>query len=75
MRALIIILSFLPSIASAQTFVDQFDGNTALVCSDEDGEWVCKPVSIEVIRSFGFTDVEGLILIDEEPIIDKGDGC
>tara|TARA_R100000008_G_scaffold73812_1_gene52367 strand:+ start:259 stop:447 length:189 start_codon:yes stop_codon:yes gene_type:complete len=59
----------------AQTFIDQIDGNTALICSDDAGEWVCKPVSVDIIRQLGFTDVEGMILIDEEPIIDKGDGC
>ncbi len=75
MRTLIIILLSLPSMVLAQTFIDQIDGNTALICSDDAGEWVCKPVSVDIIRQLGFTDVEGMILIDEEPIIDKGDGC
>jgi len=74
-RTLIIILLSLPSMVLAQTFIDQIDGNTALICSDDAGEWVCKPVSVDIIRQLGFTDVEGMILIDEEPIIDKGDGC
>ena len=75
MRALIIILLSLPSMALAQMLVDQGDGDTALLCSDDAGEWVCKPVDVDVIRQLGFTDIEGTILIDEEPIIDKGDGC
>ena len=75
MRVLIIILLSLPSMVLAQMLVDQVDGDTALLCSDDAGEWVCKPVSVDIIRQLGFTDIEGTILIDEEPIIDKGDGC
>ena len=75
MRTLIIILLSLPSMVLAQTFIDQVDGDSALICSDGSGEWVCKPVPIDAIEIFGFTDVEGLIFLDQEPIIDKGDGC
>ena len=71
MRALIIILLSLRSMALAQMLVDQVDGDTALLCSDDAGEWICKPVDVDVIRQLGFTDVEGTILIDEEPTLDK----
>ena len=75
MRVLIIILLSLPSMALAQTFIDQVDGDSALICSDDSGNWVCKPVSVDAIEVFGFTDVEGLIFFDQESIIEKGDGC
>ena len=84
MRTLIIILLSLPSMALAQLLGDQVDGDTALLCSDDVGEWVCKPVDVDIIRQLGFTDVEGAILIDEETTLDKegdeffdlyGDGC
>ena len=84
MRALIIILLSLPSMALAQMLVDQVDGDTALLCSDDVGEWVCKPVDVDIIRQLGLTAVEGAILIDEETTLDKegdeffdlyGDGC
>ena len=71
MRALIIILLSLPSMALAQMLVDQVDGDTALLCSDDVGEWVCKPVDVDIIRQLGFTDIEGMILIDEETTLDK----
>ena len=69
-------LFLLQSTAAAQTFIDQIDGGSALVCSNDSGEWVCKPISIEEIRELGYTDVEGTILIDEpiepaEPRIKK----
>ena len=41
MRTLIIVLLSLPSMALAQMLVDQVDGDTALLCSDDIGEWVC----------------------------------
>ena len=64
------------STASGQTFIDQIDGGAALVCSNDSGEWVCKPISIETIRELGYTGVEGTIIIDEpiepaEPEIKK----
>ena len=64
------------STASGQTFIDQIDGGAALICSNDSGEWVCKPISIETIRELGYTEVEGLIFIDEpvepfEPRIKK----
>ena len=66
MRALIFVsLLFAQGAASAQTFIDQIDGGSALVCSKDSGEWSCEPVSVEQIRELGFTEVEGLILIDE----------
>ena len=69
-------LFVLQSTASAQTFIDQIDGGAALICSNDSGEWVCKPISIETIRELGYTEVEGLIFIDEpvepfEPRIKK----
>ena len=75
MRVLIIALCLLPSMALAQTFIDQVDGDSALICSDDSGEWVCMPVPVEAIEAFGFTDMEGMIFLDQEPIIEKGDGC
>ena len=84
MKTLIIILLSLPSMALAQMLVDQVDGDTALLCSDDVGEWVCKPVDVDIIHQLGFTDGEGAILIDEETTLDKegdeffdlyGDGC
>ena len=66
MRVLIFAsLLFAAAPTAAQTFIDQVDGGSALVCSNDSGEWVCKPISIEQIRALGFTDVEGTILIDE----------
>ena len=66
MRVLIFAsLLFAQGAASAQTFIDQIDGGSALVCSKDSGEWICEPVSVEQIRELGFTEVEGLILIDE----------
>ena len=50
--------------ASAQTFIDQVNGGAALVCSNDSGEWVCNPISIETIRELGWSDVEGTILIE-----------
>ena len=69
-------LLFAQGAASAQTFIDQVNGGAALICSNDSGEWVCKPISIETIRELGYTDVEGTILIDEpveptEPEIKK----
>jgi len=69
-------LFLLQSTASAQTFIDQIDGGVALICSKDSGEWICEPISIEQIRELGYTEVEGLILIDEpvelpEPEIKK----
>ena len=69
-------LLFAQGAASAQTFIDQIDGGVALVCSKDSGEWICEPISVEQIRELGFTEVEGLILIDEpvelpEPEIKK----
>ena len=77
MRALIFAsLLFCMQMAHAQTFIDQIDGGVALVCSKDSGEWICEPISVEQIRELGFTEVEGLILIDEpvelpEPDIKK----
>ena len=66
MRVLIFAsLLFAQGAASAQTFIDQIDGGSALICSNDSGEWVCKPISVETIRELGYTDVEGTILIDE----------
>jgi myo-inositol catabolism protein IolC len=66
MRVLIFAsLLFAAAPAASQTFIDQIDGGSALVCSNDSGEWVCKPISVEEIRALGFTDVEGTILIDE----------
>ena len=70
MRAIILASLFCAQFASAQTFIDQVDGGSALICSDDSGAWVCKPISVEEIRELGYTDVEGTILIDE-PIEDK----
>ena len=48
MRTLIIILLSLPSMALAQLLVDQVDGDTALLCSD-DADYITG----EVIRIDG----------------------
>jgi len=58
-------LLFAAAPTAAQTFIDQVDGGSALICSNDSGWWVCKPISVEQIRELGFTEVEGLILIDE----------
>ena len=58
-------LLFTAAQTAAQTFIDQVDGGSALICSNDSGEWVCKPISVETIRELGYTDVEGTILIDE----------
>ena len=62
MKVLVIslLLAFALS-ASADTFIDHTDGNYALVCSDDSGEWVCKPVPEELLRGFGWEDVEGIV--------------
>ncbi len=49
--------------ASADTFIDHTDGDTALVCSNDSGEWVCKAVPEESLESFGWEDVEGVVPI------------
>lgn len=71
MKVLVIsLLSVFALSASADTFIDQVDGGSALVCSNDSGEWVCKPISVEQIRALGYTDIEGTILIDE-PVEEK----
>ena len=80
MKALFIMFfSSLTLPASAQTFIDQVDSGTALVCSNDtddtsvligSGNWICKPVSLEALGQLGWTDVEGLILVDD-PVEDK----
>jgi hypothetical protein len=78
MRVLIFASLFCAQLASADTFIDQVDGEGALLCSDDSGEWVCKPVSREVIRELGWEDVEGIVPLmppEEETIKDKVPGC
>ncbi len=76
MRVLIFAsLLFAAAPTAAQTFIDQIDGGSALVCSNDSGEWVCKPISIEQIRALGFTDVEGTILIEETEEKEEVPGC
>ena len=74
MKTIILASLFCAQVASAQTFIDQVDGGTALVCSNDTGDtsviigsgnWICKPVSLEALEQLGWTDVEGLILIEE----------
>ena len=74
MKTLIFVSLFSAQLASAQTFIDQVDNGTALVCSSDtddtsviigSGHWTCKPVSLETLEQFGWTDVEGLILVDD----------
>ena len=57
-------LLFCMNSSSANTFIDQVDEGSALICSNDSGEWVCKPISVEEIRELGYTDVEGLIMIE-----------
>ncbi len=77
MRVLIFAsLLFAAAPAASQTFVDQVDGGSALICSKVDDNWVCEIISVEQLRELGYTDVEGTILIDE-PIEEKEEvpGC
>ena len=67
-------LLFTAAPIGAQTFIDQVDGGSALLCSSDSGEWVCKPISIETLRELGYTDVEGTIIIDE-PAEEKEEEC
>ena len=78
MRAIVLASLFCAQFASADTFIDQVDGEGALLCSDDSGEGVCKPVSREVIRELGWEDVEGIVPVmplEEETIKDKSPGC
>ena len=59
----ITLISFFALSASADMFIDHTDGNTALVCSDDSGEWVCKAVPEESLETFGWEDVEGIVPI------------
>jgi len=73
MRVSLFIALMLVSIpVLAQTFIDQIDEGFALVCSNDSGEWICEPISIEQIRELGFTDVEGMVLVEPpEPEVKK----
>tara|TARA_R110002110_G_scaffold258441_1_gene474248 strand:- start:369 stop:602 length:234 start_codon:yes stop_codon:yes gene_type:complete len=77
MKTLILASLFCAQLASADTFIDQVDGEGALLCSDDSGEWVCKPVSREVIRELGWEDVEGIVPLmpPEEETEEKVPGC
>jgi len=76
MRVLIFASLFCAQLASADTFIDQVDGESALLCSDDSGEWVCKPVSREVIRELGWEDIEGIVpLMPPEETEEKVPGC
>ena len=57
-------LLFCMSSSYAQTFIDQVDEGFALVCYNDNGTWRCKPISVEEIRELGYTDIEGLIMIE-----------
>ena len=66
MKAIILASLFLlQSTAAAQTFVDQVDGGFALICSMEADNWTCEIISVERLRELGWSDVEGMIIIDE----------
>lgn len=58
-------LLFAQSVAAADTFIDQTDGSSALVCSDNSGHWVCKPASVETLLELGWIGVEGVVFIEE----------
>jgi len=58
-------LLFAAAPTAAQTFVDQVDGGSALICSKDSGNWTCEIISVERLRELGYTDVEGTILIEE----------
>ena len=58
-------LLFVAAPAAGQTFVDQVDGGSALICSKDSGNWTCEIISVERLRELGYTDVEGTILIEE----------
>ncbi len=64
MRVLIIILLSLPSMVLAETFIDQVDGDVALVCSNDSKDWVCKPVPCDTISQLGYVNAEGLVLAE-----------
>ena len=66
----------------ADTFIDQVDGPSALVCSDESGEWVCKAVPQEILRGFGWEGVEGVVPViphvkeyNDDVVEPDGCGC
>jgi len=42
-------LFLLQSAASAQTFIDQVDGYTVIVCKDVDGHWSCKDMTMPAL--------------------------
>ena len=67
-------LFLLQSTAAAQTFVDQVDGYTVIVCKDVDGHWSCKDMTMPVLELYygvvqcvehGWIDDNGLVMIDE----------
>jgi hypothetical protein len=66
-KALMIFASllFAAAPAASDTFIDQTDGGSALVCSDNSGRWVCKPVSVETLLELGWIGVEGVVFIEE----------
>ena len=74
-------LLFCAQMASTQSFVDQIDGGSALICSKVDDNWTCEIILVEELRELGYTDVEGTILIDEpeeekeEPEEVEAPGC
>ena len=76
MRVLIIILLSLPLMALAETFIDQVDGDVALVCSNESNNWVCKSVPVEFVNKSGTFIIEGAILTEEEiDVYNESCGC
>ena len=76
MRVFIFVSLFCAHMASADTFIDQIDGGSAFLCSDDSGEWVCKPVSQELIRELGCEDMEGVVpVMPPEETEEKAPGC
>ena len=62
-------LFLLQSAASAQTFIYRIEGNMALVCSDDSGQWNCKDVPLEVLSDDFVEEYKATVLEDD------GCGC
>ena len=62
-------LLFAQGAASATTFIYEIEGNTALVCSDDSGQWNCKDVPLEVLSDDFVEEYKATVLEDD------GCGC
>jgi hypothetical protein len=58
-------LFLLQSAASATTFIYEIEGNTALVCSDDSGQWNCKNVPLEILSDDYIEEYKATVLEDE----------